>query len=1244
MRRASIYVMLLLLGANLYSCGKENFGEADTLGKGDTSYSDNNNTTPGEDGEIEEEKKEFIDTTDWSGYDENEYLIGFSGECEETEVRATITMGNSTTPAVTAWESGDQVKVYVPATNKVGIYAYDATRKQFRPINVNNVVSSGNGVAYAYYPASAYGTPSGSNGSVSFTLNNGLANLGALGDKLPMSGIVVAGQNNPHPVVSFKNLCSILRLQLTGCEKITSLTFSNDNISISGAGTVTWNGEKPSLAISGGAKSITLALSDVTLDEKTPKEYYFILPSGGNSMSGMKVSAKFSQTDGTTTYTPTPTRSRNGALDYGRSQVIKVALRMGFFSGGNGTSSNPYQIAKAADLKALNDFSKSNAQTDGYTTTNAVNRNYFRSNIYYKQTANIDCKGLALNVIGPQDYNFYASYDGDNKTLSNISITNQNQVQVALFGRVAGGTLQNIIIQNATISSTCTDMASNTAALVGRLQAGAKVLNCQVITSTISGMKTAGVVGYSYLGTISGCKSRGNTITSSGQYSMTGDEDLKNGFCGGILGGSHKVTIENCCCYGANADGKGTPTTLTCQGVAGGIAGYMGAADNATPGVASATDCYVSNTKITSTGANVGGHVGILYKDCTISGRTYISYPIYSIDTLKGPMTIQGSHTVGGVVGKNLGTIQGSKFATANDASPVNYLALSYGISVTATKNKCGGIAGTNSGNLIKCYAVWTTIRTQGGGSCSGVCGYNTGTLTDCMYRGSKVRAMSADGTTYYDAVGGLCGTLEGGTIDLSEATSHNGTSSVIEGKGGVGGLVGQMIGGTLKGKNSRSYVIDADSDKTLKITAHGAGCSMAVGHCLTTPGSIQDVTVGAKAVNAVKNILSTDENSIGGIVGLLETETTVSNCENRGFTVGKVNTYAYVGGIVGSLRANVSVSHCLNATFDFNVPDKHGVGGICGFMEWGQIYQCRNYANVTGAQNVGGIIGKMCGGNLLQSYSGTGKTITGTFNVGGLVGRAGYGSNDAEYKHLGTASTWGTNSYCLIMCCASRSNVTATSANGSNGAVGGLVGRAESNFSDCYVSIGDCVALGAVVQNTADAKNIGGVVGFAYGSTEAIGRVLIQNCYAQTATNQLLRAGGNQATVADNNAGGVFGYLKGATAKDCYYRCDQSGRLDTTENIAETDNCTKISHAAKNGTDTFTVTLSKVSGKTLSFTGYLYEVLSKQAERAPSFKTMFYDGDYSKKLDSWSTYDSGENHFALPTRLYTLGKEFYLD
>jgi hypothetical protein len=314
MKALRYFILCLLAGSLLLSCEKENFGSEDIIiGTGNGFEKEEvEGKLP-----IEEEiKKEFIDTTDWSDYNDSTYLIGFGGVCEEVEtVRATITMGNSTTPAVTAWESGDQVKVYVPATNKVGIYAYDATRKQFRPINVNNVVSSGNGVAYAYYPASAYGTPSGSNGSVSFTLNNGLANLGALGDKLPMSGIVVAGQNNPHPVVSFKNLCSILRLQLTGCEKITSLTFSNDNISISGAGTVTWNGEKPSLATSGGAKSITLALSDVTLDEKTPKEYYFILPSGGNSMSGMKVSAKFSQTDGTTTYTPTLTRSRNGALD-----------------------------------------------------------------------------------------------------------------------------------------------------------------------------------------------------------------------------------------------------------------------------------------------------------------------------------------------------------------------------------------------------------------------------------------------------------------------------------------------------------------------------------------------------------------------------------------------------------------------------------------------------------------------------------------------------------------------------------------------------------------------------------------------------------------------------------------------------------------------------------------------------------------------------------------------------------------
>ncbi|MBQ2452109.1 MAG: hypothetical protein II276_01465, partial [Bacteroidales bacterium] len=1047
-------MMLLLLGANLYSCGKENFGEADTLGKGDTSYSENDNTTPGEDGEIEEEKKEFIDTTDWSDYDDSTYLIGFGGVCEEVEtVRATITMGDDETKTQTKWVSGDEVLVYVPSKNQSGIYAYDATRKQFRPINVNNVVANKNEVAYAYYPASLYSDPA--SGKVSFNLQNGTHTTDDLGDKLPMSAQILSTSNDPHPTATFKNLCSILRVQLTGCETITSVTLSNDNIPLVGGGTVAWSGDAPTLTTSGGAKSITIDLgaNGILLNENNANEYYFILPSSGTSMSGMKVSTTFLQNDGSYTYTPTLTRSRSGSLAYGRSQVFKVALRAGFFSGGDGTEANPYQIKTANDLLQLSKYTKGTGATEGYNSTSK--RTYFRSNIHYIQTADINCSSLGnnMNPIGERDYHFYGSYDGQNKVISNLKMTGKDEILVGLFAHVENGTLKNVILQNATIGSVSQDANGSTGALAGFIKGTTLVDNCQVISSSISGMKTGGIVGFSHTGTVSNCKLRGCTVTASGTYTPEGGSS-QTGFCGGIVGGSHQVIINDCYCYGANEDGKGTPSTISGEGTTGGIAGYVGGnASSGETGNGEVNRCYVSNTTITSTGNNVGGQVGLFYNGSLI-GRTSDDGTSYSVaGGTNSNVTIQGACYVGGLIGYNKAYVEGTKHGSNN----ANYTAMVTNVSVTATGTTltnvlcgyAGGLCGYNEGTLQTCYVNHSTVKSHGK-YCGGICAElkytnaeKPGKLIDCLYRYSTI--LASDGTNYYEYVGGYAGKMNAGTeINNSETTANSGFGSTIEGLEEVGGMVGRMEGGTITGCTGRALISggeDNGKQYPLTVTAHGNECSFGVG-CYdaasnNVAGSITNLIVGnatlAAADGKIRNSLNGKE-FLGGIVGYAWNKLNISKCQQNGITF---NGTRQIGGIVGRYSGNGQISECTNRLIAFS-NNGDGItdclGGICGVFEEGEILTCNNLSNIVASNctYLGGIAGLFWGGDIYKCYS-AGKTLQGKYNIGGLAGQLGH--NGSLHKN------------CLILCSASRSKIIATDI-ASNKAcnIGGLVGLMYNN------------------------------------------------------------------------------------------------------------------------------------------------------------------------------------------------------
>ena len=1090
MKKVYRIVALLLMGAILFSCAKETFVDKDAIAgeatasitgdgsdNGDESGANEGGEAGPENGEgtTPAEKPEFIDNNDWSAYDENEYLIGFGAADENSpeDAKATIDLSDRSV----AWKSDDRATVYVPATGARGTYAYDATRKQFRPASPNDIVAIGNNLAYVYYPASLFQSYSSNTATVTMPGPVAVGNVTDLGDKLPMAGIIPANQGKPYPTVTFRNLGSVLRVQLTGCETITSVTLSNTGVALAGdnAGSVTWSDETaaavPTLAMSGDTKSVTVSCGEggLTLNESTPTEFYFLLPSSG-TMSDMKVRVNFLQNDGTYDYTPyiEKTRSSGLALASSRNKIIKLAFRAGFFSGGKGTSDAPYQISTPAQLNQLGQYCR---QTDAYKGYNETAERTYFSTAHYVQTANLNCSGVSISgPIGSVTWPFYGSYDGDGYTISNYSLSTNGSYQVALFGKVLGGTIEGVRLQSASISSSNTESSTiNVAGVVAYLSGGGTVDDCQSISTSVQGLKTGGVVGYVENGTVSDCQSRGVTVQSQGTYLVNAVATY--GYAGGVVGGTKDGTISGCRCWGANADGTGTASSISGGGVAGGIAGYIGGAS----GTTTVTDVYVTNATISTTGNYAGGAIGNIYGGGSLTGRTGDGSSLTVKDA-----NVTAANYAGGLAGRNTGSITGTKYGSENKS----YTALTYGVTVNAT-DYAGGLCGINenAGMLDCCYANGNTV-TASHAYAGGLCGTATGTqtLTDCLARGSTIKAFDGD-STYGDYVGGLFGYLGASTgLDCSEMTADNGYNNTIDGNGYVGGVCGQQLG-AVTGHTSSCMCLKST------ITARSEYLGGISGSC---EGDITNCIVGkSDNVNALSGT-----NTIGGIAGIVASDATLSGCDVSYTTFS--STTGYVGGVVGCIAATAEVSHCTVTGLSLSSSGNH-YGGIVGNINDsgdGTISDCTatSLSITAGGSNLGGILGYVCGTATISGCDVSSISISSSSgsSVGGIVGRVGESSSKT-----GTLS---------VSSCNASGTITATSAQ----AVGGIVGLA---WNKEVLTVTDCINTASVSGK----EFVGGIVGRMTGG-------IVEECRSRASVTASLQ-----------NAGGIAGLMNGGTIATCY-------------------------------------------------------------------------------------------------------------
>ena len=176
------------------------------------------------------------------------------------------------------------------------------------------------------------------------------------------------------------------------------------------------------------------------------------------------------------------------------------------FSGGDGSSTSPYQISTYEDLKALSEY------VDGSN----------EQKVYFELTNDIDCYGKTdFLPIGKYEGNkpFEGYFDGKGHKISNLSYSKGvNSISFAgLFGVIGwegsgneGCYVKNLILEFCSFSD-----ADYNGAIAGLLVNGT-IDNCTVLYNTINGSNySGGIVGSLSNGTISNCTVDGSNINST---------------------------------------------------------------------------------------------------------------------------------------------------------------------------------------------------------------------------------------------------------------------------------------------------------------------------------------------------------------------------------------------------------------------------------------------------------------------------------------------------------------------------------------------------------------------------------------------------------------------------------------------------------------------------------------------------------------------------------------------------------
>ena len=234
------------------------------------------------------------------------------------------------------------------------------------------------------------------------------------------------------------------------------------------------------------------------------------------------------------------------------------------FSGGNGTSSNPFVITSVSQLDKVRDYKRR----------------------FFKLGCDLDVgsyQGRDWLSIGDDENPFNGMFDGNSKTIRNLYINQPEESYQGLFGCIKNGSVRNLKIQVSpsgiigdsyvgALAGYCSNSRIFQCYSNGVIQGknciggliGYAVNNTSVrksisdfVTNTnVDNATIGGLIGYGEDSTVTDCYANTNIVSSGERCSV-----------GGIVAQGERIKLQNCYSTGIIKAGR--------KGYAGGLSGYM---------------------------------------------------------------------------------------------------------------------------------------------------------------------------------------------------------------------------------------------------------------------------------------------------------------------------------------------------------------------------------------------------------------------------------------------------------------------------------------------------------------------------------------------------------------------------------------------------------------------------------------------------------------------------------------------
>lgn len=170
---------------------------------------------------------------------------------------------------------------------------------------------------------------------------------------------------------------------------------------------------------------------------------------------------------------------------------------------GSGTEEDPYQITSADELAAL-------AQI-----VNNGNSTYNNGDTYYALANDIDLGSKEWTPIGDSSNYFKSKFDGQNHTISGLSVSGGYSSNCGLFGYLSYASVSNLKVSGAVSGYARVGMLAG-------YSASSSITNCTVSGAVQGDDRVGMLAGHAYSSTITGCTASGTVQGDSNYGALVG--------------------------------------------------------------------------------------------------------------------------------------------------------------------------------------------------------------------------------------------------------------------------------------------------------------------------------------------------------------------------------------------------------------------------------------------------------------------------------------------------------------------------------------------------------------------------------------------------------------------------------------------------------------------------------------------------------------------------------------------------